>query len=235
MGVGPSSSSSCATERASPKSAIFTWHSLFSSRLLGFTSRCSSSAGVHELERLEQLVHDVLLVDLLQDVGANHRVQVRLHVLEDEIDVPVVLRLQHVQKPNDVFVVVHLLQEHDLAERALRRGNERRRRRKRQEATRGRHREPSANASRGVPARPSRSETRRRSSSARRCPAFSYRRLSRRCRTPARSEEEVSTISTSAMRDTGAEGKRLERCLPLSPTSAGSHTSAARACLFLRS
>jgi hypothetical protein len=33
---------------------------------------------VHVLESLEKLVHDVLLVDLLEDVGTDHRVQVRI-------------------------------------------------------------------------------------------------------------------------------------------------------------
>ena len=55
--------------------------------------------GVHVLERLQQLVHDVRLVDLFQDVRPNHRMQVCLHVLEHQVDVAVILRLQHVQDP----------------------------------------------------------------------------------------------------------------------------------------
>jgi hypothetical protein len=54
---------------------------------------------VHVLERLEELVHDVLLVHLLQDVGADHGVQVGLHVLEHQVYVLVVLRAQHVEQP----------------------------------------------------------------------------------------------------------------------------------------
>ena len=54
---------------------------------------------VHVLERLEQLVHDVLLVDLLQDVGPDHCVQVCLHVVKDKVDVLVILSLDHVQQP----------------------------------------------------------------------------------------------------------------------------------------
>ena len=38
--------------------------------------------GVHVLDRLEALVHDVLLVDVLKNVGPDHRVQIRLHVLK---------------------------------------------------------------------------------------------------------------------------------------------------------
>ena len=76
------------------------------------TERCAH-------ERLKALVHDVLLVDLLQDVGADDRVQVRLHVLEDQVDVAVIVRFEHVLELHDVLVVAHLLQEDDLAEGAL--------------------------------------------------------------------------------------------------------------------
>ena len=61
-------------------------------------------------------------MDLLEDVGADDGVQVRLHVLEDQVDVAVVVRLEHVGGRDDVLVPVHLLEELDLAERALRVG-----------------------------------------------------------------------------------------------------------------
>jgi len=51
---------------------------------------------VQKQERFESLVHDVLLVRLLENVGADHRVQVRLHVLKYEVDVLVVVRLEHI-------------------------------------------------------------------------------------------------------------------------------------------
>lgn len=60
---------------------------------------------MHKLERLEALVHDVLLVDVFQNVGANHDVQVDLHVLKHKINVPVIVRLEDVQQTNDVFVM----------------------------------------------------------------------------------------------------------------------------------
>ena len=56
-------------------------------------------SAVHVLERPEQLVHDELLVDVLQDVGPDDRMQVRLHVLEHQVDVPVILRFQHILQP----------------------------------------------------------------------------------------------------------------------------------------
>ena len=51
---------------------------------------------VHKLERLQQLPHDVLFVDVLQYVMSNRRVQICLHVLEDEVEVAIVVRLHHV-------------------------------------------------------------------------------------------------------------------------------------------
>ena len=79
-------------------------------------------AGVAVEQRLEALVHDELLVHRLEDVGADDGVEVGLHVVEDEVDVLVVLRLQHVLQPDDVLVPRQPLQVHDLAEGALRVG-----------------------------------------------------------------------------------------------------------------
>lgn len=54
---------------------------------------------MHVFKRLEQLVHDILLVDLLQNIRADHCMQVCLHVLKHQVDVPVVLCLHDVQQP----------------------------------------------------------------------------------------------------------------------------------------
>lgn len=50
--------------------------------------------------------------------------QVDLHILKHQVDIPVIVGLQHVQKPDDMVVVcsVQLLQEHDLTEGTLRIG-----------------------------------------------------------------------------------------------------------------
>ena len=74
---------------------------------------------VHVLEGLEELVHGVLLVDVLEDAGPDDGVEVSLHVLEDQVDVPVIVSLQHVQQLDDVLVPMQLLQEHDLPEGPL--------------------------------------------------------------------------------------------------------------------
>jgi hypothetical protein len=126
----PSSNCNCATERARPKSANFTWHSLLSRTLLGCRakghkgSHCIEVANgvfplapamrlchphldvpmqqrctVHVLKRPEYLVHDVLLVDLFQDVGTDYSMEVCLHILKDKVDVAVVLGLKHIEQP----------------------------------------------------------------------------------------------------------------------------------------
>ena len=48
---------------------------------------------VHILQCFKELVHNVLLVDFLQDVGSDDRVQVCLHKVENQVDVPVILSL----------------------------------------------------------------------------------------------------------------------------------------------
>ena len=54
---------------------------------------------------------------------AAHRKCYRLtHVLKHQVDVTVIVGLQHVAKTDDVVVARHLLQVHDLAEGALRIG-----------------------------------------------------------------------------------------------------------------
>ena len=75
-----------------------------------------------ELEGLQRLVHDELLVHRLQDVGPDHSMQVRLHEVEDKVDVLVVLGLHEILQRNDVGMFLGRLQRQqvlDLAECAL--------------------------------------------------------------------------------------------------------------------
>ncbi len=74
---------------------------------------------MHELKTLEQLVNYVPLMNVFQDVSSDHSMQVCVHVIKNEIDVPVVLRPDHIQKPYNVLMAVQLLQENNLPERAL--------------------------------------------------------------------------------------------------------------------
>lgn len=46
--------------------------------------------GVHVLEALEALINDILLVYVLEDVGSDDCVQVRVHEVEHEVNVPIV-------------------------------------------------------------------------------------------------------------------------------------------------
>ena len=63
---------------------------------------------------LEQLVHDVLSVDALEDVALlDHVVEVGLHELEDEVEVLVVGSPVHVQQLDDVRVAPKLFQKDD--------------------------------------------------------------------------------------------------------------------------
>ena len=48
--------------------------------------------------------------------------QVSLHVLEDQVDVAIVVSLEHAEQRDDILVPGHLLQKHDFAVRALRIG-----------------------------------------------------------------------------------------------------------------
>jgi hypothetical protein len=58
-------------------------------------------------------------VDVFEDIRANHCVQVRIHEVEHQVYVPIVLRPDHVLQPDYVLVARQFLQEDDLAERAL--------------------------------------------------------------------------------------------------------------------
>lgn len=55
-------------------------------------------------------------MDLLEDARADDCVQVRLHEIEDQVQVFVILRLDHVEQRDDVLVAVQLLEEHDLSQ-----------------------------------------------------------------------------------------------------------------------
>jgi len=75
---------------------------------------------VHVFQTLEHLVDYVLFVDVFEDVGADHSMQVRVHKVKHQVDVTVVFSSHHVLQTNDVFMPRQLLQEDNLAEGALR-------------------------------------------------------------------------------------------------------------------
>lgn len=76
--------------------------------------------GVHILDALEYLIHNIFLMDVLHDVGPDDGVQVRLHEIEHQIDIFIIFCLEDVQQGYDVRVAVELLQEYHLAVCSLR-------------------------------------------------------------------------------------------------------------------
>lgn len=59
-------------------------------------------------ERLEALIHDVLLVDLLKYVCPDDCMEVCLHVLKNKIDITVVIGTQNVVQLHYVLMLIHL-------------------------------------------------------------------------------------------------------------------------------
>lgn len=74
---------------------------------------------MHILETLENLVDDVLLMNILENVSSYNRVEVCVHEVKHQVDVPIVLSPNHVLKPNNVFMSVQFLEENDLSEGPL--------------------------------------------------------------------------------------------------------------------
>ena len=60
---------------------------------------------VAKLKGFDALVDDELLVHRLENVGADHCMQVGFHVVKDQVDVAVVLSLEHILQTDDVLVV----------------------------------------------------------------------------------------------------------------------------------
>lgn len=75
---------------------------------------------MHVFQALQHLVDDILLVDVLEDVSSDYRVQVSIHEIEDQVDVSVIFSSNYILEPNDVLVPGQLLQEDDLSEGSLR-------------------------------------------------------------------------------------------------------------------
>ena len=74
---------------------------------------------MHVLQALQVLVDNVLLVNVFENVGADHGMQVCIHEVEHEVDITVILCANNILEADNVFVA-HLLQKDDLAESTLR-------------------------------------------------------------------------------------------------------------------
>ena len=76
--------------------------------------------GVHVLETLKALVNDILFMNVLQNVGSDDRVQIRIHKIKHQVNISVVFRPNHILKPDDVFMAIQLLQEDNFPKCPLR-------------------------------------------------------------------------------------------------------------------
>ena len=77
-------------------------------------------ARMKELRSFEQLVHDVLLVDPLEDAALlDDVVKVSLHELEHQVQILVVGGAVHVEQLDNVRVVPKLFQEHNFPKSSL--------------------------------------------------------------------------------------------------------------------
>lgn len=56
-------------------------------------------SGMHILQSLEELVHNILLVYLFKNVGSDNCMKVCLHVVENKVYVPVIFGLQDRPEP----------------------------------------------------------------------------------------------------------------------------------------
>ena len=74
---------------------------------------------VHELEAFQVLVDDVLLVDVLQDVGSNNSMQVSIHEIEYEVYIAIVFSSDHILQSDYIFVASQFLQKDDLTKSSL--------------------------------------------------------------------------------------------------------------------
>ena len=74
---------------------------------------------MHILQAFDQLVDDVPLVDVLQDVGPNHGVEICVHIIEYQVNVSVILCPDDVQQSDNVVMSIQLLEEDNLPECTL--------------------------------------------------------------------------------------------------------------------
>lgn len=74
---------------------------------------------MHVLQAFQHLVNDVLLVNVLEDIGPNNSMQISVHEVKDEVNISVVLSSDYVLQSDNVFMSRQLLQEDDLSESPL--------------------------------------------------------------------------------------------------------------------
>lgn len=61
---------------------------------------------VHIFQTFDGLVNDVLFVDVLKNVSSDNGMQICVHEVEYEVNIPIVLGPDYILESNDVFVAV---------------------------------------------------------------------------------------------------------------------------------
>ncbi len=74
---------------------------------------------VHILEALQNLIDDVLLVDIFEDVGTDNCMKIRVHKVEDQINISIVLGANYILQSDDVLMPRQLLQKDNLSKSTL--------------------------------------------------------------------------------------------------------------------
>ena len=74
---------------------------------------------VHILQTLEHLVDDVLLMDILENICSDDCVEVSIHEVEYQVDIPVILSSDDILEANNIFVTNKLLEENNLPKGSL--------------------------------------------------------------------------------------------------------------------
>lgn len=65
--------------------------------------------GMHVLNPLEHLIHDIFLMNVLHDTRPDNSMQVGLHKIKDQVNVLGAFGLDYVEKTDDVRMAVELL------------------------------------------------------------------------------------------------------------------------------
>ena len=67
---------------------------------------------MHIFEAFEGVIDYVALMNVFKYIGFDHSMQIRLHEVENKVDVFIIFRSDDIEQFDDVFMPVKLLQEH---------------------------------------------------------------------------------------------------------------------------
>ena len=67
------------------------------------------SSCVQVFQSLQELVHDILLMNFFKNVSTNHRVQIRVHELKHEVNISIIVSFEYVPELDDIFMIIQFL------------------------------------------------------------------------------------------------------------------------------